>query len=89
MAGFTGSRLFSRGAVAKLFTASGGIPRLVNILAHKALMLCYGEGKQQVRRSHVRAAAKDTLSSKRRRWPWLAGAGLLIAACGLTWALSQ
>ena len=91
VAGFTGSRLFSRGAVAKLFAASGGIPRLVNILAHKALMLCYGEGKQQVRRSHVHAAAKDTLSSKRRRWPWLAvaGAGLLIAACGLTWALSQ
>jgi MSHA biogenesis protein MshM len=91
VAGFSGSRLFSRAAVAKLYSASGGIPRLVNILAHKALMLCYGEGRQQVGRGHVRAAARDTVSSKRPRWPWLAGAGagLLIAACGLTWTLSK
>ncbi|WP_317205617.1 ExeA family protein [Janthinobacterium sp.] len=89
VAGFSGSRLFSRGAVGKLYNASGGIPRLVNILAHKALMLGYGEGKQQVARKHVAAAARDTLASKRRRWPWLAGAGLLIAACGLTWALTK
>jgi MSHA biogenesis protein MshN len=47
VAGFTGARLFSRGAIARLYRASGGMPRLVNILAHKALMLCYGEGKQQ------------------------------------------
>ncbi|HAT33902.1 MAG TPA: AAA family ATPase [Janthinobacterium sp.] len=89
VAGFTGARLFSRGAVATLFSASGGIPRLVNILAHKALMLCYGEGRQQVGRGHVRMAARDTLSCRRPRWPWLAGIGLLIAACGLTWALSK
>ncbi|MDC8760391.1 ExeA family protein [Janthinobacterium fluminis] len=90
VAGFTGSRLFSRGAVAKLFSASGGIPRLVNILAHKSLMLCYGEGRQQVGRGHVGVAAKDTLPARRRRWPWwLAGTGLVIAACGTTWMLSQ
>src|SRR5450830_1573272 len=33
VAGYTGSRLFSRGAIARLFKASGGIPRLVNIMA--------------------------------------------------------
>lgn len=89
VAGFTGSRLFSRGASATLFSASRGFPRLINILAHKSLMLCYGEGKQQIDRRHVALAARDTLSSKRARWPWLAGAALLIAVCGLTWALSQ
>ena len=89
VAGYTGSRLFSRGAVSRLFGASGGIPRLVNILAHKALMLSYGEGKRQVSRRHVGLAARDTISVPRRRWPWALGAGLLIAACGLTWALSK
>ena len=87
IAGFTGARLFSRGAVGKLYSASGGIPRLVNILAHKALMLSFGQGQQQVSRRHVGDAAKDTLPERRRVWPWLAAASLLAAAGGLTWAL--
>jgi MSHA biogenesis protein MshM len=91
VAGYTGSRLFSRGAIARLYQASGGIPRLVNIMANKALMLCYGEGKQQVTRRHVSLAASDTVAaSAGRRWRWaVAGISLLIAACGLTWALTK
>jgi MSHA biogenesis protein MshM len=86
IAGFTGARLFSRGAVGKLFSASGGIPRLVNILAHKALMLTYGQGKQQVARSHVALAASDTLPVRRRWWPWLAASATLAAGAGAAWA---
>ena len=88
VAGFSGARLFSRGAVSKLFTVSGGIPRLVNILAHKALMLGYGQGKQQVSRRHVSDAARDTLATRRALWPWAGAFALLIAAAGLTWALT-
>ena len=98
VAGFTGGRLFSRGAIGKLHTASGGIPRLINILAHKALMLGYGEGGRQITRRHVALAARDTMASKRGPlggrwpwpwpWPWLAACGLLLAASGLTWALA-
>jgi len=94
VAGFDGARLFSRGAVARLYGASGGIPRLVNIMAHKSLMVAYGEGRQQVSRSHVALAASDTVASRhpwhgawRARWPWLAGAGVLAAACTLSWTL--
>jgi MSHA biogenesis protein MshM len=85
VAGFTGSRLFGRDAVKVLAAASGGIPRLVNILAHKSLMLTYGEGKQQVRARHVREAVKDTGSARRLWWPWLwAGlATLLVAGTGM------
>lgn len=89
VAGFTGSRLFGRDAVKMLSAASGGIPRLVNILAHKALMLTYGEGKQQVRARHVKAAAKDTIASRRIGWPWpwmwLGAVTLLIAGTGIGW----
>jgi len=89
IAGFTGARLFSRAAISRLYAASGGIPRLVNILAHKSLMLSYGQGKQQVSARHMRDAAKDTVSIKRRTWPWLAAAALLLAAgAGITWVLS-
>jgi MSHA biogenesis protein MshM len=66
VAGFAGSRLFTRAAVNKLYTATRGVPRLVNMLAHKSLMLAYGAGLQQVERHHVSAAAADTLAS----WRW-------------------
>ena len=88
VAGFGGSRLFTRGAVKALYAASGGVPRVVNILAHKALLLAYGEGKQQIVARHVRAAADDTGSARKRRWPWLGLAALVVlaAGCGAVWA---
>lgn len=91
VAGYDGARLFARGAVARLYAASGGVPRLVNILAHKSMMLSYGQGRQQVARAHVSAAARDTLATSRRRaWPWAAlAAGLVAAAAGAAWALSH
>jgi MSHA biogenesis protein MshM len=98
VAGYDGARLFSRGAVARLYAASGGVPRLVNILAHKAMMLCYGQGRQQVARTHVAEAARDTLATSRRGFalrsaPWavLAGAtaAVLAVAGGVAWALSH
>ena len=92
VAGFDGARLFSRGAVARLYRASGGIPRLVNIMAHKSLMVAYGEGRQQVSRA-PRGAGRQRYGGQHRhgawraRWPWLAGAGVLAAACTLSWTL--
>ena len=89
IAGYGGARLFSRGAVSKLYRASGGIPRLVNILAHKALMVAYGQGKQEVNRQHVSVAARDTITTKRRLWPWAASFSVLAAAGSLVLALTK
>lgn len=92
IAGFAGARLFSRGAVSKLFSASGGIPRLINILAHKALMLCYGEGKQQVTAAHVKVAAKDTVIGRVPPWTKIALAAcamLSVLAAGFLWVLKK
>ncbi|GAB4175927.1 MAG: MSHA fimbrial biogenesis protein MshM [Rhodocyclaceae bacterium] len=60
VAGYRGSRMFSLAAVRLLHRASGGTPRLVNILAHKALLAAYGQGRQDVGRSQVAAAVRDT-----------------------------
>ena len=91
VAGFTGSRLFDRAAITALYKASGGVPRLVNILAHKALMLAYGEGKQEVTASFVKVAAKDTSAASKgsvllRPWAWAGVFGLLVAGMSLGWA---
>ena len=90
VAGFAGARMFTREAINKLFKASGGIPRLVNILAHKSLMASYGVGSQQVTAEHVTLAAKDTLATRRRFPNWaLAAVPALMAAAGLTWAFMK
>ena len=41
VAGYSGETLFSKAAVGKLHRVTGGTPRLVNIVAHKALMLAF------------------------------------------------
>ena len=89
VAGWSGARLFSQGAVNRLYRSSGGVPRLANILAHKALMLSYGEGRQQVEGAHVSAAARDTLAVGARRFrPWMIAVSWgACAAAGLAWAL--
>jgi len=90
VAGFDGAPLFSRAAIGALYRASKGVPRLANILAHKALMLCYGQGGQQVARAHVTAAARDTLAAGGRRilpWATALGAAAACLAAGMTWAL--
>lgn len=70
VSGYRGDDLFSRGALRALHRASGGTPRLVNILAHKALMAVYGEGRQTVKVRHVRLARKDTEGARRIGWCW-------------------
>ncbi|MES2538383.1 MAG: AAA family ATPase [Pseudomonadota bacterium] len=93
VAGFSGGRLFSKGAVKMLNAASGGIPRLVNILAHKSLMLAYGEGKREVRARHVAAAAIDTDAARRRAplwmWPSAAMLCIVVASAGIGWMYMQ
>ena len=81
IAGLAGGDLFSAAALRKLYAASGGIPRLVNILAHKSLMAAFGEGRQQVRAGHVKVAVQDTVSVKKASmiWWFLASLALLIA----------
>lgn len=62
IAGHRGPRLFDTAASKQLFRASGGVPRLINILAHKALMAAFGEGTRHVSERHVRLAIEDTES---------------------------
>ncbi len=71
VAGFTGQFPFSRGALDEIHRSSRGVPRLVNILCHKAMLVVYGEGGRVVERRHAQAAAQDTPAAQpSRRWWW-------------------
>ena len=71
VAGYHGVPLFSRVASNRLFSYSRGIPRLVNILANKALLAAFGEGRAVVGWRHVLAAARDTEGVKTGLRAWL------------------
>ena len=74
VAGHVGAAVFSAAAIRRLHRASNGTPRLVNILAHKALLAVFGEGGAGVERRHVRAAERDgdAWAAPRRGWlGWL------------------
>ena len=72
VAGYNRPALFSERSVSALHRGSGGVPRLVNIIAHKSLLLAFGEGAQKVERRHVTAAVHDTPAAQplgRSWWP--------------------
>jgi len=47
------------------------VPRLVNILMHKSMLLAYGEASRSVEKRHLRGAIADTpAATPPRRW-WL------------------
>lgn len=87
VAGYRGDPLFSPAAVRGLLRGSGGIARLLNILAHKALMAAYGEGLRQVTAGHVRRAQFDTnaaqgFTPRGTRLGWRLGAGAVLLGLG-------
>jgi MSHA biogenesis protein MshM len=91
VAGFAGETLFSSGAVGKLHRITGGTPRLINIVAHKALMLAFSEGRQQVLARHIRDAATDTPEVRRDWLPWAVSfTGVaMIVSLGIAWTVLQ
>lgn len=59
-AGYRGALLFNRKVCRKIGQASRGIPRLINILCHKILMISYGQQHYKITNTLVIQAVKDT-----------------------------
>lgn len=88
IAGYQGKALFNRQACDLLYRASGGIPRLINIFCHKALLSAYGQGETQIKPKHVRSAVRDSNEAQQVRHgamtTWLVPQNyLLLAGIGL------
>ena len=72
--------LFSNGALRELFRVSGGVPRLLNIIADRALLGAYSEDRHLVNAALVRRAAGE-VSGQRVLPIWLPwGLGLASVA---------
>ena len=75
-----GAHLFSRGALRRLYRISRGIPRIINLVADRALLGAYAEGRHRVTARLVDQAAREVLGRRPRYGRWIAaGAGAALA----------
>jgi hypothetical protein len=58
-AGHAGGELFTSRAVGTIYRASQGIPRLINVICDKALVLGYGADAKQITDRIVKEVVKD------------------------------
>ncbi len=65
VAGYTGPDLFPTLPARAIHRAARGTPRLINVMAHKCLLLAAGEQASRIDMLHVQAAAKDTPACQR------------------------
>ncbi len=86
VSGYRGAPLFASSAMRRLWRASRGIPRLINVLAQKCLMLAYGQGARQIDSRLVRLAIRDTEDASRLA-PWRWWPLLLLLGCALAYGV--
>lgn len=88
VSGYRGSDLFSRKVCRDLYRATGGTPRMVNVLCHKAMMLAYGEGLNQVNSKHMKLAIKDTDAVRQASltfWLWVVIFWFFVGSAAGSW----
>ena len=78
--------IFTSRAIRALHRLSGGIPRIINLIAERALLGAYAEGQSKISDSIVVQAAYDALGVQQQgasRW-----GGLAFGLCGLLMLLA-
>lgn len=78
-------RLFTGAAIRAIHARAGGIPRLINLIADRALLGAYTLGRNRVNGFVVQKAARELAPARARPWlPRLAAtlAGMLVLAGG-------
>jgi general secretion pathway protein A len=71
--------LFDRKAMEQVYAASGGIPRLINVICDRALLGAYTRGRQVVDASIVKHAAREVGQGAMPK-PWFTPRALAVAS---------
>ncbi len=85
---------FDRTAIRRLHQRSGGVPRLINVIAERSLLAGYARDRTIIDAALLDAAASESLPARQRaaNWRWQAYAsvlllGIVALACLVAYAL--
>ena len=77
---------FNANAVVRVHKHSGGVPRLINVIAERALLGGYAHDTTKIEASDIDRAAKEALAPNKAKQPhpmrWAAAAVVVLAAIG-------
>jgi MSHA biogenesis protein MshM len=89
--GYNGPSLISDRTLKRLHRLSGGVPRMINVLTHKALLSAFADKRFQLSPGDVDRAWRDSRPRINSRRPWLApvlaGAAVSLLAMITVWSL--
>jgi len=99
VAGMRGD-IFSQAAINRLYKASQGIPRLINLISDRALLGAYAEGEHEITTAHIKQAAKEVCGgnaapvtansgSGRGAQYLMLAASVLVAIMGTVWLVDR
>jgi general secretion pathway protein A len=83
------SDIFSNMALAELYHLSGGVPRVINVVADRALLGAYTQDRHRVTSGLVRHAAAEVFGRRfAPRWlPWLGAAAAALVLTATVWGM--
>jgi MSHA biogenesis protein MshM len=87
--GYNGPALFNTSAIGALYKASKGIPRMINVLAHKSLMAAFSDRAETVLTGHVKLAEKDgqAESTSTSLSGWALAAAVMVFSAAVIWKM--
>jgi type II secretory pathway predicted ATPase ExeA len=74
-----GSAILNEKVKKAIYKISGGIPRLVNLITSRAMMVAYIGTAHQIEKKHVLDAAKHVLNAQPKRIPWQKLLGYVVS----------
>lgn len=93
VAGNKVSNLIAKNARDTLYHVTQGIPRIVNIICHKALLVAYSKGEDKITKKIMQSAIRDTEvilnKSAHGLFVWLFGVGFLLTVIALCFYLPR
>jgi general secretion pathway protein A len=83
------SDIFSNMALSELFHLSGGVPRVINVVADRALLGAYTQDRHRVTSGLVRHAAAEVFGRRfAPRWlPWLGAVAAAMVLAATVWGM--
>jgi len=92
IAGYSEGELFTQKAIDRIHKSSNGVPRIVNTMCNKALILAFGQGKKSVVSRHVKQVINDTDEVKRSHDPFMTAiitTAAIVALVYVAWTTLQ